>query len=393
MENKIYEGNNIQGWMMPDELQFLYEQASKMKSVLEIGSWKGRSTHAILSGCKGRVTCVDTFAGSAQEGDATHTIAQQEDIYKQFMDNVGHFTNLRVIKATSKEASDLLKNEKFDMIFIDGGHLYGEVKEDIALWKDKATVMLCGHDYLPGIWPDVCRAVDESLQKDGVAGSIWFKNIEDEKIINMFTGFIKDKENFSFIKHGDGEKFCESGMIGENCDGHPYSPELGKRLKEAFDFFSLEGNCWVADFSDQEFFNVLLHRKGKNNQKVKEFYKAIRNDNRKKYYIGPSRLRSVARLLEAEHIVIPEKNAFKDYDRILGDILNIVYRPNDNNSIFLFSCGMTAKVLIHSLMKSLSANNTYLDLGSAFDSLIGETRTNQLPRKDILDLYADWLLE
>lgn len=181
MENNLYQGNNIQGWMQPDELQFLYEQAGKSKSVLEIGSWKGRSSHALLSGCKGMVTCVDTFAGSAQLGDATNAMAKQEDIYKQFMENVGHFTNLRVIKATSKEASEILKDEKFDLIFIDGGHQYHEVKEDIALWLPHAKIIMCGHDYT-GSWHDVIQAVFESLRgnPDGVCDSIWFKKIKKD---------------------------------------------------------------------------------------------------------------------------------------------------------------------------------------------------------------------
>jgi predicted O-methyltransferase YrrM len=35
------------------------------------------------------------------------------------MTNVGHFKNLRVLKMSSAEAAEQLKDEKFDLIFID----------------------------------------------------------------------------------------------------------------------------------------------------------------------------------------------------------------------------------------------------------------------------------
>lgn len=391
MEN-IYPGNNIQGWMQPDELQFLYEQASKSKSVLEIGSWKGRSSHAILSGCKGMVTCVDTFAGSAQLGDATNKMAKEADIYKEFMANVGHFTNLRVIRSSSKEASEILKDEKFDMIFIDSEHTYEAVKEDIALWQGKAKKILCGHDFCDP-WPPVKRAVDESLVKDGVAGySIWYKFVEDTSKIEFLTEKIKNKENFSFVKRGDGEEFCMSGIVGANCDGHPYSPELGEKLKEAYKYFEEQyPTCFVPLFNDQDYFNVLLHRAGKNNAKVKEFYEAIRNDKRCKIFVGPARLHHIQKILKADcHIVVPDINAFKEFN-IIWENLKQVIALNDK-CIVMFSAGMMSKVLIEKSMKA-DKNITCLDLGSAFDSLIKETRTNQLPRAQMLELYADWILE
>ena len=179
--NNIYEGNKIEGWMSPAELQFLYENASKMNSVLEIGSWKGRSTHAILSGCKGRVVAVDHFKGSEGE-DQAHAEAKGEDepVYKEFMKNVGMFSNLEVVKASSREASVLLKDQKFDMIFIDGGHRYQDVREDIDLWRPHANILLCGHDYTFG-WVDVVAAVFHGLGNQNPTGScdsIWFLNIK-----------------------------------------------------------------------------------------------------------------------------------------------------------------------------------------------------------------------
>jgi glycosyltransferase involved in cell wall biosynthesis/SAM-dependent methyltransferase len=171
-----YQDQGIDGWMTIGELNWLYEQASKCNSVLELGSWKGRSSHALLSGCKGIVTCVDTFQGSADPKDWTNDLAKKTDIYKEFMKNVGHFKNLEVLRMTGEEAASLCKDRKFDMIFIDAGHTYEEVKKDIALWRDKATVILSGHDYT-NAWEDVKRAVDECLGEVNLCESIWSKEI------------------------------------------------------------------------------------------------------------------------------------------------------------------------------------------------------------------------
>jgi glycosyltransferase involved in cell wall biosynthesis len=172
---------SIEGWMTPEELGWLYRTATKMTSILEIGSWKGRSTYALLSGCKGIVTAVDTFKGSQDVHDLTYEIGKQQDIYAQFMQNVGHFSNLQVLKMTSEEATVALKDKQFDMIFIDAEHTYEGVKHDIELWKNNATVVLCGHDYVE-TWPDVQRAVSDSIKIDGVSASIWFKYLTNNEL-------------------------------------------------------------------------------------------------------------------------------------------------------------------------------------------------------------------
>lgn len=384
-----YQDIGISGWMTPAELQFLYENAQKMESILEIGSWKGRSTHALLSGCKGKVTAVDHFKGSEGEAEAhREALGDDSPVYKEFMRNVGSFSNLEVLKMSSEEAKKVLGDKKFDMIFIDAEHTYEGVRKDIVLWKDNAKVLLCGHDYcLP--WPSVMQAVDSSLKKTGVMpnGSIWYKNIPDSSKIEMFTDKIRNKVPFSFIKRGDGEEACMNGVTGSNCDLHPYSPELGAKLRQSFNYFSSKEECFVPLFDQQTYFNSLLHRVDSDLVKVKDFYDAIRDDNRNKIYVGPKRLDVVAKLLRAEHIVVPDINCFDKYDEILKALLGEL----DDNSIVMFSAGMPAKAMIAECLKARD-NITCLDLGSAFDSIIGQTRTEQISRGEILELYIDWLL-
>lgn len=165
--------DEIEGWMTGAELEWLRITAERMSSVVEIGCWKGRSTFALLSGCRGPITAVDHWLGSEHERNSQHLEAVTGDVYSQFVRNVGHFKNLRIVrKASSQAASEV---EAADMVFIDAGHTFAEVRDDIRAWRDKARRLICGHD---GNYSEVQRAVREELGDfEFGAGSIWFKEI------------------------------------------------------------------------------------------------------------------------------------------------------------------------------------------------------------------------
>jgi predicted O-methyltransferase YrrM len=124
--------------MWANELEWLFETASKMESIVEIGSFLGRSTFVLCSACPGRVYAVDLF-NDPEAG---------EDHMKAFMANVGHFPNLIPIQGTSLEASfrtdipDLV-----DMVVVDADHEEAAVKLDLELWSARARRLICGHDY------------------------------------------------------------------------------------------------------------------------------------------------------------------------------------------------------------------------------------------------------
>ncbi len=176
-----YAANNIAGWMSFAEQLFLFENARNMESVIELGSWKGKSTHALLSSKCPKVVAVDTWKGSQFEPEA-HAEAASGSVFADFKKNVGHFTNLEIIEGDINDVVNTIPDKSFDMVFIDAGHTYEEVKNDIRKWKGKARILLCGHDYVSG-WPGVIQAVDEELGgPDGVADTIWYKWINAPKV-------------------------------------------------------------------------------------------------------------------------------------------------------------------------------------------------------------------
>jgi hypothetical protein len=163
----------VEGWMSPQELAFLKGAAENVESVIEVGSWKGRSTFALLTGCDGPVYAVDHWLGSEDERAGAHAEAATGAVWAQFMANVGQFPNLRVIRKPSLQA--VFEAPEADLVFIDAGHRYDEVRADLRAWRPKASKLICGHDFDQ---PDVARAVREELgEPDGVVGSIWFKEV------------------------------------------------------------------------------------------------------------------------------------------------------------------------------------------------------------------------
>ncbi len=65
---------------------------------------------------------------------------------------------------TSEEAKLILKDRKFQTIFLDAAHDYESIKKDIELWQPHATVILSGHDYCAP-WPGTVAAVDSAFRK------------------------------------------------------------------------------------------------------------------------------------------------------------------------------------------------------------------------------------
>ena len=126
------------------DLLTLFQWAGECESIVELGCWRGRSTHALLSGCKGKVYAVDHWLGSVNERSTDHRDARTQDIYAQFMQNVGHFPNLEVCRLDHDVAWAMLPD--VDMVFIDGEHSYDAVLRDASRWMGKAKRRLCGHD-------------------------------------------------------------------------------------------------------------------------------------------------------------------------------------------------------------------------------------------------------
>ncbi len=163
----------IEGWMTEAELVWLHGMASFAGSVLEVGTWKGRSTAALASGCAGRVMTVDRFGGPLYESSTYRPGAEGVDVFAVATENLSSFPNVEILKMSSADAALELAGEKFDMVFIDGDHSEEAVRSDLYWWTPFASKLLCGHDRgLPGV-----AAALEGLDVTAGPDSIWWVKV------------------------------------------------------------------------------------------------------------------------------------------------------------------------------------------------------------------------
>ena len=186
--NPVSCAEKIPGWMVKEELEWLYDKAKQMQSIAEFGCYKGRSTTVLCAGCPGEVYSVDRFTPDFFIPDGGFDKGLREDgrkpsPYKDFIKNTREFSNLWVLPMSSIEAATSpLIPSMLDMIFLDTNHNVELVLEELKLWTSRARILLCGHDYEDPNFtepphPGVKQALSEFFGLEKIANgphSIWY---------------------------------------------------------------------------------------------------------------------------------------------------------------------------------------------------------------------------
>lgn len=135
--------NKIDGWLFDEEADLLAkyaEDCDMFSSILELGSFKGKSTVAIAAHTDAIVYAVDTFMADA-------TTVQRQNTFKEFLENVADYPNVWPVPTTTENARLLQVNEwipsNYKLLFIDADHSYEGVKWDFARFAP--LVELGGH--------------------------------------------------------------------------------------------------------------------------------------------------------------------------------------------------------------------------------------------------------
>ena len=175
---KNSRGEEIDGWF--DFFVLYDEMVDKFDNTVfaEIGTWKGRSAVYMAqkikeSGKNITLYGIDIFGPFISEG-------KQEDstsIYNEFIENIEPYDNIIPVRGDSKIVHSCFPDKCFDFIFIDGGHDYETVIEDIKNWypKLKDGGVFGGHDYN---WPGVNKAVNEFFKDVNIRGICWLINYQ-----------------------------------------------------------------------------------------------------------------------------------------------------------------------------------------------------------------------
>ena len=131
--------NNIHGWLSDSEGELLYKLATsipKGHAIVEIGSWKGKSTVWLAKGAqagqRNEVYAVDLHCGSSD-----HAREGVEDTCAAFIANLskaGVRTTVFPLITTSEKAAHHWRGG-IGLLWVDGSHRYEDVKRDLLLWK------------------------------------------------------------------------------------------------------------------------------------------------------------------------------------------------------------------------------------------------------------------
>jgi hypothetical protein len=156
-KDKIFNKNwtsvdHVRGWLSAHEAYLLYYLASKCSgsgSIVEIGSYEGRSTIALALGAENGeiVYAIDPHTGDKTEIEAGLVI----DTWDAFLKNTKNFTCVQPIRKFSIDATKDIGAKSIELIFIDGWHSEKAVDEDInsylPLCSEKATVVFDDWNY------------------------------------------------------------------------------------------------------------------------------------------------------------------------------------------------------------------------------------------------------
>lgn len=170
-----------------EELYRLAKQSTK--AILEIGSYKGRSTACLGLGSKDGnnvpVITIDPFTYTYQNNEV-------DAKYKIFLDNIKKAGVEDVVKVIPEYSDTAEVNEEIDLLFIDGCHEYKWVKHDLLKFEPLVVNggWICLHDFH---FPGTKQVFDEIIYPLLFSGEI---NTKGKEIIPKSLKYT----NFKLIK-------------------------------------------------------------------------------------------------------------------------------------------------------------------------------------------------
>jgi hypothetical protein len=226
----------------------------------------------------------------------------------------------------------------------------------------------------------------------------------------MFARKIRRREQFVFLRYGDGALECINGLgRGKTCDGEKYSDILGVQLLYAWDRILTEGgNVYVGDWLSASFqahdktqyaeeymrligthapkfvhFEALLLMR--ESKELLDFYRAVRTDPRRKIFTGPAECEPAAELMGARFLQVPMTGLFEEVQHITEILMAQSF------DVLLWGAGMASSIVVANLVEQ-HPERTYINIGSAMDPLFrGKTRARQLTQRQARELFADLL--
>lgn len=179
----------------PDLYQMWFNKVPENGIMVEVGSWKGKSTSCMGSIIKNsnkkvKFYAIDTWEGSEEhQEDVKELLSQGTNLFEVFKNNIescGVTDYVIPIQSTSLDAVKLFDDSSIDFVHIDASHDYENVLADISVWypKVKPGGIISGDDYV-WCWEGVVQSVNKYFHgknllisnynnKPNTVGKVWF---------------------------------------------------------------------------------------------------------------------------------------------------------------------------------------------------------------------------
>ena len=159
--------DTLEGLLAIQETRFLYHLAKSAKTVVEIGSFRGKSCVLMLEGAEAhgntdlRITCIDphepTHFGAFKDED--HEAFERTIRAHGFADLVDHK------RMYSHDAVAEWDGAPIDVLWVDGDHSYEGAKTDFVDWSPfvRSGGVIAAHDAYRERFPGVLKAWNEVI--------------------------------------------------------------------------------------------------------------------------------------------------------------------------------------------------------------------------------------
>ena len=186
---------NVGGWLTEAEGLSLYNTAKKIKTgniIVEVGSWKGKSTICLANGSKDgnkvKIFAIDPHIGSSEHQKMFGKVDTFEE-FKQNINRAGIAEFVQPVRDTSESVAKNF-NQQIEFAFIDGAHEYSFVKLDFNLWLPKVMNggILAFYDSWHFVGPNLATAIP----------LLTSSKIKNPRLVDTITYFEKIERNFLF---------------------------------------------------------------------------------------------------------------------------------------------------------------------------------------------------
>jgi predicted O-methyltransferase YrrM len=130
----------VEGWLTDAQARRLWEAARALPAgaqVVEIGSYRGRSTVVLARATDARLVAIDPHAGNDRGPQEIEGYAREaESDHEAFLANLeraGVTSRVRHVRRFSADAHAEVDGP-IDLLYVDGAHRYGPARDDIREW-------------------------------------------------------------------------------------------------------------------------------------------------------------------------------------------------------------------------------------------------------------------